>query len=388
MLITFQAETLFGLSPEKLVALCGALFILPFFLFSGQAGQLADAKSKSGLAAVTKVWEIAILALGALAFALHSLSGLLLVLFLLGVQATFFGPIKYGIIPELVLPKEMLGVNALIELGTFVAILSGTLVGGVLISAGSSGPFWICVVMLAAAVLGLLASRKMIQTPAQTPNLRVALNPITPTVDLFRSAWKSKLVFGTLVAISWFWLVGSIVLSILPTLAKDSIGGSESMLSFFLALFSMGVAFGSILCERMSQTRFGTQLIAYGAIGMAIFSIDIGLIELPRADTISLLLSGVSGWRLSIDLFLFSVMAGIFTVPLYTLMQSASADSERSRVVAANNVMNALFMVMGAILLIALYSFGLSSGQVFLVLGVANLFVGVGLFRNSPFKKA
>lgn len=384
ILITFKSAVLFGLTSEKLVALCGGIFILPFFLFSAVAGQLADQRSKSSLSRFTKVWEILVMLLGAVGFAIESLPLLLGALFMLGTQAAFFGPIKYGIIPELIGPRELVAGNALIELGTFVAILLGTILGGILMGIGDSGRHWVSVTAIAIAALGYATSRGILHSPPQAPSLRVSRNPVTPTFALFGLARKTESVFLSILAISWFWLLGSVVLSVLPSLCKDTLGGSESLLTFFLAIFSLGVGFGSLLCERLSFGSLELGLVPVGSIGMSVFALDIGLLPMPQAPTIAALFSSFQGWRLATDLFLFSISAGLFTVPLYTLIQLRSDEKERSRIVAANNVLNALFMVIGAVALMGLYSAGLSVPAIFLVLAGTNALVAVYVYTVLP----
>jgi hypothetical protein len=384
MLITYKSVTLFGLSKESLVALCGAIFILPFFLFSAVAGELADKKSKTDLSRYTKVWEVLIMLIGAIGFAMESLPLLLTALFMLGMQATFFGPIKYGILPELLGPRELVSGNALIELGTFVSILLGTILVGVLMGLGDSGRHWVSLAAIGIAAAGYAMSRGILPRPAQAPGLKISARPIAPTFELFRIARKVQSVFLSILAISWFWLMGSIVLSVLPPLCKDVLGGSENVLTFFLALFSLGVGFGALLCERLSFGSLELGLVPIGSIGMSLFALDIGLLPMPHAPTIADLFADPHGWRLAIDLFLFSISAGLFTVPLYTLMQIRSDEKERSRVVAANNVFNALFMVAGAVALMGLYALGLKGPQIFLVLAGTNALVAVYVYTVLP----
>lgn len=384
ILITFKSATLLGLTSEKLVALCGGIFILPFFLFSGIAGELADQKSKSRLSTFTKIWEILVALLAAVGFFLDSLPFLLFALFLMGAQSTFFGPIKYGILPELLGSRDLMRGNALIELGTFIAILLGTIFGGILMGAGSQGPLFVSLAAIGIAVIGWLTSRQIPEMKAQAPDLRVALNPVTPTLELFRVARKVKSVYLSILAISWFWLLGSVVLSILPHLCKDVIGADESVLTFFLATFSLGVGMGSILSERLSFRTLELGLVPVGSFGMSLFALDIGLMTLPQAASIRELFTTFTGWRLTTDLFLFSVSAGLFTVPLYTLIQLRSDEKERSRVIAANNVLNAAFMVTGAIGLMLLYSMNLTVPQIFLVLAGTNALVALYVYTVLP----
>jgi len=384
ILITYKSATLFGLTSEKLVALCGGIFILPFFLFSAVAGELADQRSKSTLSRFTKAWEIFVMLVGATGFALDSLPLLLGALFMLGVQATFFGPIKYGIIPELLGSRELVAGNALIELGTFVSILLGTLLGGVLMGLGETGRHWVSGTALAVALFGYLTSRKILPQPAQAPDLAISKRPIAPTLELIRIAKKTPSVFLSILAVSWFWLLGSVVLSVLPSLCKDALGGSESVLTFFLALFSIGVGIGSLLCERLSFGSLELGLVPIGSLGMSLFALDIGWLSMPHIATIPQIFSDPQACRLAFDMLFFSISAGLFTVPLYTLIQLRSDPQERSRIIAANNVLNALFMVGGALALIGLYAAGLKAPQIFLVLAGANAFVAVYVYTVLP----
>lgn len=384
MLITFKSASLFGLTSEKLVALCGGIFILPFFLFSATAGELADQRSKSRLSTFTKLWEIAIAVLAGAGFYFENLPFLLFALFMLGMQATFFGPIKFGILPELLETNDLMRGNALIELGTFISILLGTILGGVLMGAGPQGPLFVSAAAVVIAVTGWATSRKILPQPAQAPRVRITLSPFHPTYQLFHLARKVKSVFLSILAISWFWLLGSVVLSILPHLCKDVLGAHESVLTFFLAVFSLGVGAGALLSERLSFRTFELGLVPLGSFGMSLFALDIGLMELPRAVDLSTLFSNFLGWRLSIDLFFFSVSAGLFTVPLYTLIQIRSDEKIRSRIIAANNVLNAAFMVTGAIALMVLYSLDFSVQQVFLILAGANVLVAAYVYTVLP----
>ncbi|MBC7387163.1 MAG: MFS transporter [Cryobacterium sp.] len=384
ILITYQSATLLGLSSEKLVALCGGIFILPFLLFSAFAGDWADRRSKSVLSTYTKLWEIGVAVFAGAGFLLHSLPLLLFSLFLLGTQAAFFGPIKYGIIPELLSEKELLSGNALVELGTFISIILGTLTGGFLMSFGENAPVWVAATALGVAVLGWSTSRFILPQPAQAEQVRPSFHWFKPILELFRIGRKVHSVWLSILAISWFWLLGSVVLAILPPLCKDILGADEHVLTFFLALFSLGVGLGSLLCERLSFRTLELGLVPIGSFGMSLFAFDLGMIDYPRVANLVGLFHSQIGWRICIDLFLFSASAGLFTVPLYTLLQTRSAPQERSRVIAANNVLNALFMVVGALALMGLYALGTNSRTVFLVLAAVNALVAFYVYTVLP----
>lgn len=282
ILITFKSATLFGLSSEKLVALCGGIFILPFFLFSAVAGKLADQRSKSDLSRFTKIWEILVMILGAVGFALDSLPLLLGALFMLGMQATFFGPIKYGIVSELLGKRELVGGNALIEnleysrdssrndsrWNPYGTRRDGTPLG--LLRRHRVRPS------------GLPHQPKDYSSPCSRSRAKGFTKSDRADVRPLRLARNTPSVFLSILAISWFWLLGSIVLSVLPTLCKDTLGGSESVLTLFLAIFSIGVGFGSILCERFSFGSLELALVPIGSIGMSLFALDIGILPMPH----------------------------------------------------------------------------------------------------------
>jgi 1-acyl-sn-glycerol-3-phosphate acyltransferase len=388
LLVTFQGARLAGLSPEQLVAAAGGVFILPFFLFSAVAGELADKYPKATIIRLVKVAEIAIMALGAIGFLVGSITALFAVLFLMGVHSTVFGPLKYGILPELLDKEELVAGNALIETGTFLAILLGTVVSGVLMAQGPRGTSWIASAVLAVAVAGLLASRAIPRGRATAPGLVIHRGLLRPTYDLVRCAARERSVVYSILGISWFWLMGSVVLSVLPTLVSKNIGGNATVVTYFLALFSVGVGAGSMLCKRLSARQLELGLVPIGSFGITAFLLDASFalraVGHHEGATILEVLRSGPGARLSADLALFAVSSGIYIVPLYTLMQERSSDQERARVVAGNNVVNAAFMVVGALLLAGLYSAGAGVALVFAIVAVLNLAVAVYIYTVIP----
>lgn len=388
VLLTFQAAQWTTLKPELLANLAAGIFILPFFLFSATAGQLADKFDKARLARLVKVLEMVIMGVAAAGFTLHSLPVLMVALFLLGLHSTLFGPVKYAIIPQHLRDEELVGGNALIEAGTFVAILIGTLAGGLL--AGSvEHPAWIAVGGLVVAFAGYLSSRAIPAAPAPAPGLKINLNPITETWHNINYARQNRTVFLSILGISWFWLYGALFLAQFPAYAKYVLGGGESAVTLLLATFTVGIAVGSMLCERLSGKHVEIGLVPFGSIGLTLFGLDLYFaspVALPGHDPHALLalLNLPAIWRVLFDLLLLGVFGGFFIVPLYALVQLRSAPEQRARIIAANNIVNALFMVVGALGAGALLGGGLSIPALFGCAALANALVAIYIYRLVP----
>jgi MFS family permease len=351
VLLTFGTVYQTGMKPEVLTNLAAGLFILPFFLFSATAGQLADKFDKARLARVVKALEIIIILLAGVGFWLQNLVALLAALCLLGLQSTLFGPVKYAILPQHLRDDELVGGNALVEAGTFVSILLGTLVGG-LLAGFDGGVAWIAGICLAVALGGFWASCRIPAAPAPVPELKIALNPLSETWHCIGFARRERSVFLSVLGISWFWAYGSLLLTQLPAYTKSVLGGGESTVTLLLTAFSAGIGSGSLLCDRLTQRRgkaVEPGLAPLGALGMTLFGIDIALI--PSVGSIGALppfgglLRDATVWRVCADLFLLGAFGGIYCVPLYALVQQRSPVDCRARVIAANNIINALFMV-------------------------------------------
>lgn len=388
VLLTFQAAQWTTLKPELLANLAAGIFILPFFLFSATAGQLADKYDKATLARLVKVLEMAIMAIAAAGFALVSLPVLLTALFLLGVHSTLFGPVKYAILPQHLHTEELVGGNALIEAGTFVAILIGTLAGGLL--AGSvAHPAWIAVGGFVVALGGYLTSRGIPPAPAPAPDLAVNLNPLTETWRNIAFARQNRTVFLSILGISWFWLYGALFLAQFPAYAKFVLGGGESSVTLLLATFTIGIGMGSMLCERMSGKHVEIGLVPFGSIGLTIFGLDLYFAS-PTAlagttpHELLALLSLPAVWRVLFDLMMLGAFGGFFIVPLYALVQLRSSEQHRARIIAANNIVNALFMVVGALGAAALLGAGLSIPALFGLAALLNALVAVYIYRLVP----
>ncbi len=388
VLLTFQAAHWTTLKPELLANLAAGVFILPFFLFSATAGQLADKYDKAMLARLVKVLEMAIMGIAAAGFFLTSLPVLMLALFLLGLHSTLFGPVKYAIMPQHLHADELVGGNALIEAGTFVAILIGTLAGGLL--AGSvEHPAWIAVGGFVVAAAGYLTSRGIPLAPPPAPALRVNLNPLSETWRNIAFARQNRTVFLSILGISWFWLYGALFLAQFPAYAKNVLGGGESSVTLLLAVFTVGIGIGSMLCERMSGKQVEIGLVPFGSIGLTLFGLDLffaspASLAGPAPHTLFALLALPEVWRVLFDLMMLGVFGGFFIVPLYALVQLRSSPAHRARIIAANNILNALFMVVGALGAAALLGEGLSIPALFGIAALLNAAVAVYIYGLVP----
>jgi 1-acyl-sn-glycerol-3-phosphate acyltransferase len=388
LLITYKAYTISGLGVDQMVALCGGIFILPFFIASSISGQYADKLSKSKLVVFTKALEVVVMGLGTVGFLIENVPLLLTSLFLMGLQSTIFGPAKYSILPELIEEKDLVKGNALVEMGTFLAILIGTIIGGALINM-DNGAVLISITVMVVSVIGLLFSLKI---PSLTPvdtTVKIDLNLFRSTYQVIKLSQGVKSVFISILGISWFWFFGATLLSIFPVYVKDTLHGDATVVTLFLAIFSIGVAIGSIICEKCSHEKVELGLVPFGSIGLCVFVLHLYFIGQPYQMTGDLL--GVSAfisqpgvpWILT-DLMGISIMSGFFIVPLYTFIQVRSDRETRSRVIASNNILNALFMVVAAVLLTVLYGLGFTSVDVFLVLFVMNLLVSLYIYTVVP----
>lgn len=390
VLVAYQGASLWGIGSEQLVVLSGGIFILPFFLFSATAGELADRFRKSSLVRWVKLGEIGIMLIAAAGFIGGRFDLLFLVLFLLGCQASLFGPVKYSILPQLLSEDELVGGNAMIETGTFLAILLGTIVGGLVIAVGSAGRWWITALALVVAAAGWGSSLFVPRTEAENPSLRIAGNPLVPMRETYAVTRRNRTLFLTVLGVSWFWFFGAAALALLPLYAKDVLYGDEHVFTLFLALFCAGTAIGSLLCERLSDRKLELGLVPLGSIGMSVFAFDFFLAGAPPAPAGGALagplqfLSEPHGWRIVADLTLLAVFSGFFIVPLNTLIQQRSTNAERSRVIAGANILGALFMVLSSLLLAAFFAAGLTVLQIFAILALMNAAVAIYIYKLIP----
>lgn len=388
ILIAFQGAALSSIDPKLMVNACAGIFILPFFLFSATSGQLADKYEKSQLIRLVKVLEIGIMVIAAGGFLLPSLSMLLTSLFLMGLHSTLFGPLKYSILPQHLHEEEMIGGNALIESGTFLAILLGTILGGTLIGLGDSGPHYAALSCMITAIAGYAASRSVPKAAAPEPKMVINWNPFSETWRNLVFAKKNRAVFLSILGISWFWFYGALFLSQFPSFAKENLGGGESVVTLLLAIFSVGIGIGSLLCEKLSSHHVEPGLVPFGSIGLSLFAIDLYFASPATAGTTEIgamqFLMQPGSIRVLLDLVLIGVFGGFYCVPLYALIQIRSEASHRSRVVAANNIVNALFMVVASILAMVLLSTGVTIPQLFLITAIINGFVAAYIYSLVP----
>lgn len=390
ILITFALATSQGLNAGIWINLAAGLFILPFFLFSSLAGQIADRYDKAMLARRIKLAEIGIMVMGAIGFFLESPTWLLFVLFLMGTQSTFFGPIKYGILPQHLKENELVAGNALIESGTLVAILLGTLFGGLLII-GGSGPLVVSVSVIALAIAGWIASRQIPAASPPAPDLVINKNIFSATFSMMKSVTGQRNLFLSILGLSWFWLIGAVFLTQLPIYTKDYIGADETVSNLFIAIFTIGVAAGALLNNKLLRGEITARYVPLAGLGMSIFGIDFALVNgfEPAATGAALIgftafLNEAANWRIIFDLFAMSVCAGLFSVPLYALIQHLSEPEEVSRNIAANNVLNAAFMATSAGVAAVLLGNGWSVPAVLLTVSIANLFVAFYICKLLP----
>ena len=387
-LLVFKGSQIAGLNTNQVVNLSAMVFILPFFLFSALFGQFADKFEKSVQIRRIKLFEIFIMLLAALAFWLSSLPLLLFVLFLLGLQSTIFGPIKYGILPQVLAREELVGGNALIEMGTFVAILAGTIAGPQLAGIEAGWPYWVSAACLLVAVAGYRFSVNIPVAEAMSPGLKINWNIFTETVRNLKFLNENRTVLNSVLGISWFWFFGAIFLVQIPAYSQNVLGGDENLMSTLLALFIMGISTGSLLCERLSGKQVEIGLVPFGAIGLTLFGLDLYLASpaSPGIDVSALdFLTNGANWRISADLLLIGIFGGFYIVPLYALVQQRASPEHRSRVIAGLNILNALFMVIAAVMaMLMLGPAGFSIPELFLMTAVLNAVVATYIFTLVP----
>ena len=388
ILVTFQGVLVVGMNHSELANVAGALFILPFFLFSATAGQLADKYEKSMLMRRIKLLEITLMVIAALAFMSGSYVVLLLVLFLMGCQSTLFGPVKYAYLPQQLNTDELIGGNALVEAGTYIAIILGLIVGGATVAVSPDSQTLLGSSLVAVAVLGYLASRQVPQTRAVDPELSISWNAWSETWRIVGYAREKRDVFLAILGISWFWFFGSAMTLQLPAYTLVILNGNESITTALLVAFAVGVGLGSLLCERMSGHRIELGLVPFGSIGLSVFAIDLYFAQPVAAGTavssIGEFLSRPGTLRVLADVMLLGAFGGFYSVPLYALIQQRSERRQLSRIIAANNIINALFMVVASLLSIALLGAGLSIPELFIVLALLNAVVAVYIYTLLP----
>lgn len=376
---------------NTLINLCAALFILPFFLFSATAGQLADKIEKSKLIRNVKMLEVGIMLAATLAFQSGNIPLLMGVLFLLGTQSTIFGPVKYGILPQVLNERELTGGNGLVESGTYLAILLGTVCGTMVIAETDAGEMWVGGLLLLMAMAGYFASTGIPEAAATDPGLKINWNPLTESWRILQFAARARPIWLSILGISWFWFLGAIYITQLPNFTRLTLGGNESVYTLLLVLFSCGIGAGSLLCERLSSHHVEIGLVPFGSIGLTVFGIDLFFASGEAASGSGDALLNISQFwaqpgsgRVIADIVLIGVFGGLYSVPLYAMVQSRTDPSHVSRVIAANNILNALLMVFSALVAIGLLGMGLSIPELFLVVAFMNALAALYIYRQVP----
>lgn len=384
ILITFELAARSGSDPRLMVTAAAGIFILPFFLFSATAGQLADRYDKARVIRVVKLIEIILMLGAAVGLQLQSANFLLFILFLMGAQSAFFGPLKYAILPDHLARDELISGNGLIQAATFLAILIGTLVGGLFILA-SGGAMIISIIVVSLAITGWLASRAIPATGSAAPGLKVNWNFLAETWSMVAYCARRREIFRPTLAVSWFWLVGATFLAQLPTFGKQSLGGDEGVVTLLLLVFSVGIGTGSLLCNRLLRGEIHLTYVPFGAMGISLFALELyfasaGGMTMQTADVVGVarFLSDWAGCRIVLDMFLIAVSGGIYIVPLNAVIQARSEDAHRARNIAAVNILNALFMVVSAVASAFLLALNVTVPELFLILALVNL--GAALF--------
>ncbi len=388
ILVTFQGVQVLDMDVSQLANVAGALFILPYFLFSATAGQLADKYEKSMLMRRIKLLEIALMIIAALAFVTESYPVLLGVLFLMGCQSTLFGPVKYAYLPQQLADDELIGGNALVESGTYLAIILGLIIGGLTIAISPDDQLLIASCLIGFAVFGYLTSRRVPVTRAVDPDLVVHVNAWRETWRIVGFAREDRSVFLSILGISWFWFFGSAMTLQVPAYTADILNGSEAVATGLLVAFAVGVGIGALLCERMSGHRIELGLVPFGSIGLTLFAVDLyfaqPMVNGTAVGSFGEFLSRPGSIRVLFDLAMLGAFGGFYSVPLYALIQQRAERHHLSRIIAANNIINAIFMVFASVMSIAILSSGFSIPELFLVIAALNAIVAIYIYTLLP----
>ncbi|MBC7006374.1 MFS transporter [Photobacterium sp. BZF1] len=387
ILIAFAAPGTLPVDSDLVINLAAGLFILPFFLFSATAGVITDKYDKANIMRVVKMAEIIIMSLAAIAFISENYLMLLILLFLMGTQSAFFGPAKYALLPQQLKKEELVSGNALVETGTFLAILIGTLLAGV-IANQEQATYIAAISVVSFAIIGYLCSQGIPSAKPSNPDIVFKWQPVKQTRKTLAIARKDKTVFQCIMGISWFWFLGACYLTQFPNFAKLHLGGNAASVSFLLTLFSIGIAVGSLLCDRLSGHRIELGIVPLGSMGITLFGAGLMFSTpstLPETQPILEFITDPQLLGVFVCLTMLGVSGGIFIVPLYAMMQHRAKESERAQVIAANNIWNAIFMVVSAISgIVVLSVLEFTIPQFFLILSVLNLIVVVYIYVQAP----
>ena len=388
LLASYHAAEWGGANASTVGFVIGALFIAPYLLFSATSGQVADKYDKARVMRLVKTLEIGIMAVAAAGFLTHAALLLYAAVFLMGLHSTLFGPVKYAYLPQHLREDELTGGNGMVEMGTFVAILAGTVAGGILAKVSAHGAAPAAVACLAMAVLGRVTAQLIPASPPSAAGLAINWNPFSETWRNLRLAAQHRAVFNSLLGISWLWFFGSILLTSFAPFAREVLGGDENVVTLLLTTFSLGIGLGSLACERLSGRKVEIGLVPFGSIGMTVFAVDLWLASRGLGGgsdaPVSEFLRSPAHWRVMADLFLLALFGGFYSVPLYALIQSRAEPSHRARIIAANNILNALFMIVASLMAMALLRAGLSIPELFLVVGLMNAAVAAYVYLLVP----
>ena len=379
ILITFKLADEYGLNAQLLITSIAGLFILPFFLFSSTAGQLADKYEKSFLIRIIKFVEIVLMVLTAISFTFLNLWGLIILLFFMGAQSAFFGPLKFSILPQHLKENELVAGNGLVSAGTYIAILSGTLCGGLFILY-PAGRAFISAGVVGVAIMGFVSSLLIPKAEPSVPGMEIDWNPFRSTMDIISYVKPNVIVFRSILGISWFWFLGSVFLSQFPTFSKDILGGNEEVSTLFLVVFSVGVGLGSTLCNRLLKGKVSARLVPFGCIGMTAATLLLYFFSMtvPKTGELAGVMKFISepgSWGVIFSFLLLAASGGIFSVPMYALMQSRSSDEHRARVVACLNITDSFGMVLSAVFVALMLMLKISIINIFLIIGIVNLLI-------------
>lgn len=391
-LIAFRAQTLTTIDSTTMVTVLPGLFILPYFIFSATAGQIADKFEKSALIRMLKVFEIFIMLFAAAGFLFHNIILLAMALFMMGTHSAFFGPVKYSYLPQNLSEQELVGGNGMLEMGTFIAILIGQ-ISGAWLAMQQFSEVMTSVSILLLATLGYWASRDIPNSPAGAPALSINWNPLSETVHNLRFIWQQQPLWLAIIGISWFWFVGATLLAQFPNFAKVTLHGDESVFILLLSIFSLGIGIGSLLCEKLSNHKVELGLVLFGGLGMSIFGIDLYASSSYMQATLSAntdvrsysdFFQSISHLRLLVDVMLIGLFGGFYIVPLYAFIQANAEKSHQSRIIAGNNIMNALFMVVSALFSLWIFSLGYDIPKLFLITALFSAVVMAYLCLRQP----
>ncbi len=386
ILIAFQGAQFVETSADLLINISAALFILPFFLFSATAGQWIDKYEKSKSIRMIKLLEVIIMSIAAYAFVQGYIVMLIALLFLMGTQSTFFGPAKYSYIPQHLKDDELIEGNAWVQMGTFVAILIGTILGGVMI-AQEQGRVYVAFAIVIFAILGYLSSRSIPETPSLNKDLKINWNVFSETYRNIKFLKSNRIVFLSILGVSWFWFLGATYLVQLPNYTKTTLGGNEEVVTLLLTLFTAGIGTGSLLCNWLSGKKIEIGLVPFGSIGLTLFGIDL---YFSQPDVLPTTVMGLQAFltngniRLIVDIVMLGFFGGLYIVPLMALVQQRSEAEHMSRVIAGNNIINALMMVLSAIVAIVMLSSGYTIAQLFLLVAIFNALVAIYIYSLVP----